>query len=519
MKRFAAFLLCLCFFLSALPFYCSADTVRETRSLADGIVAYELSEAGADTVQAWIDSTLTDEAGNASEWFVITLGQMGSYDFTRYCQSLIQYISEKNPSNKVAQQRYALAFCSAGYTDHDFMKTVIDETFSKQGVMSVIYGLHLLNNGAQSELYTVESAVDALLSRQFEDGGWALNGQVGNIDITCMAVQALAPHASDERVKRSIENALTLMSSLQDADGCYSSFGVKNPESAAQVLCALSSIGIDYKNDARFIKNGCTVLDGILPFRLENGGYSHTLGGAYNATATVQVLYSLISYERMQNGKTPFYIFDGNSSSAETELPDKHKELSIGYKGIAVIAISGASLVVLMVLIVLKKTSKKNFIALFALAAVLIGIVFLLDVKAPDDYYTMEPPKKENPIGSVTLSICCDTLIGKADPVRIPENGVILHETVFEIAQGDTAYTVLTDAAKAFGLHLEKSGAAGMIYITGINNLYEFDFGDLSGWNYFINGESISIGCDQYVLRDQDTIEWRYTLELGKDLD
>ena len=66
---------------------------------------------------------------------------------------------------------------------------------------------------------------------------------------------------------------------------------------------------------------------------------------------------------------------------------------------------------------------------------------------------------------------------------------------------------------------MEGSGANGLMYIHGIGNIYEFDFGDLSGWVYMVNGESASVGCDQYVLQDGDQVEWHYTLELGKDID
>ena len=57
-----------------------------------------------------------------------------------------------------------------------------------------------------------------------------------------------------------------------------------------------------------------------------------------------------------------------------------------------------------------------------------------------------------------------------------------------------------------------------MRYISGINYLYEFALGDLSGWIYFVNGESPSVSCDQYQLKDGDFVEWLYSCELGNDL-
>jgi acetyltransferase-like isoleucine patch superfamily enzyme len=76
-----------------------------------------------------------------------------------------------------------------------------------------------------------------------------------------MTLQALAPYAGEPEAGEAVERALEFLSFRQQDDGGYASFGTKNPESAAQVLVALSSLGIDCTEDARFIKNGCTILD------------------------------------------------------------------------------------------------------------------------------------------------------------------------------------------------------------------------------------------------------------------
>ena len=57
-----------------------------------------------------------------------------------------------------------------------------------------------------------------------------------------------------------------------------------------------------------------------------------------------------------------------------------------------------------------------------------------------------------------------------------------------------------------------------MVYISGINYLYEFDFGDLSGWMYRVNDTAPSVGCGEYHLSDGDFIEWLYTTDIGNDL-
>ena len=55
-------------------------------------------------------------------------------------------------------------------------------------------------------------------------------------------------------------------------------------------------------------------------------------------------------------------------------------------------------------------------------------------------------------------------------------------------------------------------------YVSGINNLYEFDCGKDSGWMYCVNGWYPNYGCSKYTLEDGDTVEWRYTCNLGRDV-
>ena len=62
------------------------------------------------------------------------------------------------------------------------------------------------------------------------------------------------------------------------------------------------------------------------------------------------------------------------------------------------------------------------------------------------------------------------------------------------------------------------SGMGTMTYVQGIDGLFEYDYGAESGWLYSVNGEFQGVGCDSYILQDRDYVEWRYTLDLGRDL-
>jgi hypothetical protein len=114
-----------------------------------------------------------------------------------------------------------------------------------------------------------------------------------------------------------VNESVAWLSSVQCSDGDFSSWGMQNVESTAQVLVALSTIGVDALHDSRFIKNGNTVLDGILKYRLSNGGFVHSftydpdnptsLPDQANTMASEQVLYALVSLWRYQNGMRSLY--------------------------------------------------------------------------------------------------------------------------------------------------------------------------------------------------------------------
>ena len=189
-----------------------------------------------------------------------------------------------------------------------------------------------------------------------------------------------------------------------------------------------------------------------------------------------------------------------------------------GYKPVAILVIIGAGALLSVLLLALGKRSYKNFLFVGAAAAAGVIIVLVTDIRSADEYYGSSAVK-ENAVGTVTMEIRCDTAVGKSDSEYIPEDGVILPVTSFDIEAGDTVYDVLTDAAQTYGLQIDAHGGSkSMIYVAGINYLYEFDFGDLSGWVYHVNGISPSRNSGDYVLSDGDVIEWLYTCELGRDL-
>lgn len=509
--RILSLLLCLAVLASLTPSCLAETSAPQVQALADSVLASQLQAAGAADPQAWLKGYLADTAGMGAEWFVFALSQQGDYDFSAYQAKLRAYLAENKVSSASTRLKYALVLRATGMAD-PYIDTVMQDAIGQQGIMSWVYGLHMLTNGCHSDAIGTEEVISTLLSLQFADGGWALNGTAADVDVTAMTLQALAPYADQAEVSAAIDRAVALLSQRQMEDGGYASYGKPNPESAAQVLIALCALGIDGLQDARFIKNGRTLLDAMAAYQLPDGSVSHLMGGPASQMAAVQVYMACLAWQRFTQGQPALYLLD----HALTQSEPQPITAPLGYKPIAAAVIAVLALIGCLLLLIRKKRSPKNYLAILVIATLLITGVMTTNIQSADSYYTAPAAAPAEPVGSVTLSIHCDTVKGLAD--HIPADGVILPQTLFPIGKDDTVYSILTRAAQTRRIHLESSGAPGMVYVSGIANLYEFAYGDLSGWNYFVNGESASVGCDQYILKDGDVIEWHYTRALGEDL-
>ena len=103
----------------------------------------------------------------------------------------------------------------------------------------------------------------------------------------------------------------------------------------------------------------------------------------------------------------------------------------------------------------------------------------------------------------------------------VPSNGVILSSSTVQFVEGETVFDVLKRACSYAGIQLEYSYTPlyESYYIEGINNLYEFDCGEQSGWMYKVNGWFPNYGCSSYELKAGDVIVWCYTCNgLGADV-
>lgn len=264
-------------------------------------------------------------AQTGGEWAILGLLKSGikinADYYEKYYTNLCKKLSENNgilsKSKNTEYSRAILVLNAIGKNPEnvcgynlitpltDFKKTV------RQGINGAVWALIALNSYNDKIYPDLKKAyVDFVLSRQLEDGGWALNSASSSpdADITAMVLCALAEYKKDTKAEIAITKALLCLGELQQTDGGFTSAGIPTCESTAQVIIALCELGIDL-DDPRFVKNGNTVLDSLLSYYSPNKHFLHTKdSNQTDLMATEQGLLAICAAKNaQQSGKSLFY--------------------------------------------------------------------------------------------------------------------------------------------------------------------------------------------------------------------
>ena len=314
----------------------------------------------------------------------------------------------------------------------------------------------------------VRSLVGTLLRNQRENGmfsyTYGLNTYT-DADTTGWALAALARFAADTRdaygvradAQKFIDAALAGLSDELGANGSYG-----NINTDAAVITGLLALGIDPANDARFIRNGCTLADAPMLYvnAAKNGFVTAYADGdagiKAEALATEQGFRALVALEIFEaRGKQPYNIFACNRIAADDA------EVTLTFA-----------------------PARATGIGTMELPA--------------------EPDKDADTI-TVTFAI---TGLNK----KVWASGELA------VKEGSTVYHLLRDAAKANDITvvgLEKGYVSAMTHDG--ETLAEFDHGKSSGWLYYVNGELPKVGITDCTLKAGDKVEWLYTSDYKQE--
>ena len=313
---------------------------------------------------------IPDVGSVGGEWMVIGLVRSGRDIPAGYQKNVLKYIRENinsngqlNPNRSTDNSRVILALTALGFDvtnieGHNLLMGLTDMTYlKKQGMNGFVWALiafdahgsQIPTNKNAADQVTREKLIACILNAQLADGGWSISGDQYDSDMTAMALQALAPYyRTHKEVAIAVEKALDLLSTVQHADGSFSALQINGSylptcESTAQVIVALTALGINPELDARFVKNGNSAVDALCGYATENGGFMHVANGILNGMATEQGYYALAAYFRFLHGEPSLYDMrdvtvgsdkDFNHSEASNAKPaDKSQDDSAAEMG------------------------------------------------------------------------------------------------------------------------------------------------------------------------------------------
>ncbi|MBQ6552083.1 MAG: DUF4430 domain-containing protein [Clostridia bacterium] len=501
------------------------------------------SEGG--TLQGFIDNTLVKEAGSSyGDWLFIDLMRHdASLNGDKYIAALDEYLVANEPKNNTEKERVAIAYTAAGVSN-EFVNSTLEADFSATGINGIIFGLILLDcGGYDSARNDRNTLIKAILDSQLQDNGWSLFGAVSDVDVTSMALQALAPYKARTDVASAIDRALSMLSEKQTDDGDFKSMmGMGRPpmptcESTAQVIVALTALGIDPAKNTAFIKNGNTVYDGLRRYQLSDGSYCHTTGTGRNAIATEQAARALVAAERFSTGKSPYFSFkkpvkpdpeppvvtpddpaDSSSgetlgSSENTETPDSSSsdassdesssassedgagvsslsssidsasEMSSGSETAApsnksaykfyVCGAIGLLFAAVCVILAIKKKASLKNVIPIAVVAILLICGVLLLNFTSVKDYYSVNLSSAGE-GDNTVTISISCRILEGVEENIPEDGYILKPTKYVINEGDTVFDALLAVTRANQIKINYTGNAGGVLSVYVSSIAGF---------------------------------------------
>ena len=354
--------------------------------LAMDVAVAQRAERGIADNQPLLTEDAFPAGSSVSDWTALAMARAGiADDYAGYLSRLQAYVErqyqESGGLHEVKATEYhriALTVAALGGDPVSFgvkpdgtaIDLVAEGTYNwqgedglgGQGLNGWIFALLTMDAvGAEvpdSARYSRQEMVDAIISAQSPEGGFSLGGSGMDVDITAMALQALAPY--QERQAEAIDAALNALSAAQLPSGGFESWGAQNSESCAQVILALCELDIDPAVDERFQKEEGGVVDALLSFRLTDGSFAHQQGGQSDAMACEQAMQALAAIAMRQRGEGRFFDLTAVRPPVQLETaPDITPAKTAAFPVLPVVLIVIAVAAVALVL-VLKKKREKN---------------------------------------------------------------------------------------------------------------------------------------------------------------
>ena len=310
------------------PVSASALGTEQADGYARGIVTFEKNKNGIPEKDSLLSGRIAEDAGyDSSDWLAIAAVRSGLEDDTAEYRAAWKKRIEDDYSGEVSLDRLnatdwhravLMGLCLGADPKNisgiDLLGGGIylrgeNRSLDRQGLNAWIWGLIAadscdwkLPDDAKPDRTDM---VYAIINAQNTDGGFSLSSGDGrsDIDITAMALQALAPYRCCDETEETVGRAVEYLAEEYGiADNC---------ESIAQVVCALCCLDIDPDKDDRFA--GLT--DELIAYANDDGGFAHIKGEGSSELASSQALIALCSLQRLRTGERA--VYDMNEGSPE----------------------------------------------------------------------------------------------------------------------------------------------------------------------------------------------------------
>lgn len=358
--------------------------------LAMDVAVAQRAERGIADNQPLLTEDAFPAGSSVSDWTALAMARAGiADDYAGYLARLQAYVERQYAENgglhavkateyhRIALTAAALGGDPAAFgakPDGTAIDLVAEGTYNwqgddlgGQGLNGWIFALLTMDAvGAEvpaDARYSRQDMLDAIVSAQLPEGGFSLGGGAMDVDITAMALQALAPY--QQQYPEVIDAALNALSAAQTVTGGFESWGAQSSESCAQVILALTALNIDPVEDGRFQKNQRNVVVALMDFRLSDGGFAHEKDGPLDAMACEQAMQALTAMELRQQGEGRYFDLrnarcvqmEATPDTTPTEPP---AESGGSFPVLPVVLIVIAVVIAMALVLVLKKKREKK---------------------------------------------------------------------------------------------------------------------------------------------------------------
>lgn len=558
-------------------------------TLTDAEAAFAKLSQGADVkYEDALASTLAllNQYNNASvgstygEWLILALARGGIISGTDTSGAAVTYLEnaysvlrdmrDTKMSQPTDYARVTLAMSALGVEAPQSVLDVVRDydRVAAQGINAVTYALLALDSKPYKDAgddALRDKYVALLLDNACESGGWVYGGDktsTADVDMTAMVLQALAPYYlnGDANVKSAVDKGLSALKTMQQSTGGFASYGTYNAESTAQVIVALTALGID-PTSAEWKKTGDPV-DALLHFYDASASmFRHTTNGKADQMATEQSAYALVAYSRFAAKQNRLYdMSDAFGESGEVKDPKQtvaSAKLEIGSMGRQTVSMAVANtedavksyIDTRLKLLTTKgptyEVSVRKFVPAVAgtetdpngtggsfIATVTITMDSAKDTA--DIYGTITATKYEAPKEDITVTFQLlgdehHTIKTDADVhtyrFNADEMPVWIDTVTVTVPGGSTVGDVFKKVMDEKGYTYEGLEQGYIRSISqpegGISLREKDDSRTNAGWMYLVNGTHPNVGLNSYELQKGDVITWHwcddYTIEEGSE--